>query len=99
MIEILQEVTDWGDIKVTNGIYHIDGAGHLVQHNDKVFKTPIKGFSKARRKFEKIGSRPEAKSRTAVIVKGSNGAEYMVDEGQCTCPGFKFRGTCKHTAK
>ena len=59
MIKIYQETTDWGDVKVANGIYHIDGNGHLVQHNDKVFTTPIKGFSKARRTFTKIGERDE----------------------------------------
>jgi len=33
------------------------------------------------------------------IVKGSKGAEYMVTLGagaSCTCPGFTFRGRCKH---
>jgi hypothetical protein len=59
MIDILQETTDWGKQPVANGIYHVNGAGQLVQHNDKVFKTPIKQFSKARRTFKKIGQRPE----------------------------------------
>ena len=57
MIKIYQETTEWGDVKVANGIYHIDGKGQLVQHNDKVFKNPLKGFSKARRTFTKIGER------------------------------------------
>lgn len=56
-IDILQEITDWGDEKVANGIYHVNENGHLVQHNDKIFKNPLKGFSKARRKFKKIGER------------------------------------------
>jgi len=53
MIEILQEVTDWGDQNIVNGIYHVNGAGQLVQHNDTVFKNPMKQFSKSRRKFKK----------------------------------------------
>jgi len=58
MIEILQEVTDWGDVKITNGIYHVNKkTGNLVQYNDKVFKSPLKQFSKSRRKFKKIGER------------------------------------------
>jgi uncharacterized Zn finger protein len=34
------------------------------------------------------------------IVQGSKGAEYLVTLGanaSCTCPGFTFRGRCKHT--
>lgn len=33
------------------------------------------------------------------IVQGSKGAEYVVTLGansSCTCPGFTFRGDCKH---
>ena len=30
MIEILQEVTDWGKYPVAKGVYHINSAGHLV---------------------------------------------------------------------
>ena len=96
MIEILQEVTDWGENPVANGVYHVNGAGHLVQHNDTVFKNPLKGFSKARRKFVKIGERPEEIAADVKVVKGSNGKEYYVQDGKCTCPGFKFRGNCKH---
>lgn len=96
MIEILQETTDWGNQPVANGIYHVNGAGQLVQHNDKVFMNPIKQFSKARRTFKKIGERPEAISNRAKIVIGSKGQEYIIEDDKCTCPGFKFRGECKH---
>ena len=33
------------------------------------------------------------------VVQGSKGAEYRVTLGansSCTCPGFTFRGDCKH---
>ena len=98
MIEILQEVTDWGKYSVANGVYHVNSAGHLVQHNDTVFKNPIKQFSKARRKFVKIGERPEEVESHVIKVEGSKGNIYYVDteKGTCTCPGFTFRGTCKH---
>lgn len=99
MIDILQEVTDWGDLKIANGIYHVNGAGQLVQHNDKVFKNPLKGFSKSRRKFKKIGEREEELPSGVVTVQGSNGKVYYIEDGKCTCPGFKFRGNCKHTDK
>ena len=59
MIQILQEVTDWGEHDIPNGIYHVNEAGHLVQYNDKVFNKPLKLFSKSRRKFKKLGERNE----------------------------------------
>jgi len=96
VIEILQEVTDWGDYSVANGIYHVNSAGQLVQHNDTVFKNPIKQFSKARRQFVKIGERPEEFSKNVIVVKGSNGNTYTIEDGKCSCPGFTFRGDCKH---
>jgi|TARA_B110000444_G_scaffold255169_1_gene288992 hypothetical protein len=96
MIEILQEVTDWGKYTVANGVYHINSAGQLVQHNDKVFKNPIKQFSKARRKFTKIGERAEELSADVVQVQGSNGKVYTIEDGKCSCPGYTFRGNCKH---
>ena len=96
MIEILQETTDWGKYPVANGIYHVNGAGHLVQHNDKVFKNPIKQFSKSRRKFTKIGEREEELAPGVITVQGSNGKVYTIDNGKCSCPGYTFRGNCKH---
>ena len=32
MIEILQEVTDWGKYKVNNGVYHVNSSGNLVAY-------------------------------------------------------------------
>jgi predicted nucleic acid-binding Zn finger protein len=96
MIEILQEVTDWGKYPVVNGIYHVNSAGQLVQHNDKVFKNPIKQFSKSRRKFTKIGERPEQIDKDIIVVKSSSGKTYTIEDGNCSCPGFTFRGNCKH---
>ena len=96
MIEILQEITDWGDQKIANGIYHVNGAGQLVQYNDKVFKNPMKQFSKSRRKFTKIGEREEALAPGVKTVQGSNGKVYTIDNGKCSCPGYTFRGNCKH---
>ena len=64
------------------------------------FKEGIKGFDKRGRKFEIVKPNPfKVKTQSNLItVKGSNGKEYTVDPeaGTCTCPGFTFRGTCKH---
>ena len=96
MIEILQEVTDWGKYPVANSVYHVTSAGQLVQHNDKVFKNPIKQFSKSRRKFKKIGERPETFDSDVITVQGSNGKTYTIQDGKCSCPSYTFRGNCKH---
>ena len=104
MIEILQEVTDWGKYKVNNGVYHVNGAGKLVgyQVNQdselQVLKVPSTQFSKSGRKFKKIGERAEELAKHIIEVQGSKGNVYYVDtvKQTCTCPGFTFRGNCKH---
>ena len=96
MIDILQEITDWGKYPVANGVYHVNSAGQLVQHNDKVFKNPSKQFSKSRRKFTKIGERPEELAADVIVIKSSSGKTYTIEDGKCSCPGYTFRGNCKH---
>jgi|TARA_Y100000389_G_scaffold48997_1_gene44591 hypothetical protein len=106
-IDVLREVTQWDEPSLTanNGIYWVNRAGHLVafqspnSDNRTVFKNPLKGFSKSRRKFEKIGSLDESLPADTITVQGSNGETYTITDGVCSCPGFKFRGKCKHTAQ
>jgi len=84
MIEVLQETTDWGDAPVANGIYHVNASGHLVQHNDKKFKSPIKGFDKRGRKFNKIDQYEDLsqpKTSNVIIVQGSKGNTYTIEDG------------------
>ena len=104
MIDILQEVTDWGKYKVNNGVYHVNSAGKLVAYQPDIdapvqtLNVPSTQFSKVRRKFKKIGERPEELNKNIIEVKGSNGNVYLVDteKNTCTCPGFTYRGYCKH---
>jgi len=103
MIEVLREVTDWqGQGNINNGIYHVNSKGWLVGYQPnsdspyREFKNPMKLFSKARRKFEKIGERPEEGGVDTITVKGSKGETYVIQDGECSCPGFRFRGDCKH---
>lgn len=105
MIEILQEITDWGKYKVNNGIYHVNSAGKLVAYQPnaeselQVLNVPSTQFSKARRKFKKIGSYPEITNEPHVkLIEGSNGNTYSLDteKGTCSCPGYTYRGNCKH---
>ena len=85
--------------------YLLDGTTLVayIKVNETVpfyFKNGIKNFDKRGRKFEKADSKQfKAKVDTALIeVKGSKGNSYWVDPEAktCTCPGFTFRGNCKH---
>ena len=73
------------------------------------FKNPIKGFSRSGRKFEEVQLdwstllqvhvKTEPQPNFIKKVQGSKpGVTYEVntDENTCTCPGFSFRGKCKH---
>ena len=89
-------------------IYLLDG-NNLVSYIKSgetepfYFKNPIKGFDKRGRKFVTVTPNPfKVKTQSNLItVKGSNGKEYTVDPDAktCTCPGFTFRGSCKHLGK
>ena len=68
------------------------------------FKNGIKGFDKRGRKFEKVDDSLFTqfwKPSNVIIVQGSKGNTYEVDPEvkTCTCPGFTFRGACKHVAE
>jgi hypothetical protein len=71
------------------------------------FKTPIR-IDKRGRKFDKLEDnpfdsifsvvQPQETSANVKEIEGSKGAKYIldVDAKTCTCPGFTYRGTCKH---
>jgi len=70
----------------------------------KKFKNPISFDTRGRTFVELEDSQPDP----AVITRtGSKGEVYHItqDKSQgwrgwsCTCPGFKFRGSCKHVAE
>jgi hypothetical protein len=65
------------------------------------FKNPIKGFDKRGRKFKpgNIDLFTEKKAQNGRTVIGSSGQAYTVTEDSCTCPGFTYRGSCKHMAE
>ena len=89
-------------------IYLLDG-NNLVSYIKSgetepfYFKNPIKGFDKRGRKFATVTPNPfKVKTKSNLItVKGSNGKEYTIDPEAktCNCPGFTFRGACKHLAE
>lgn len=104
-MEALKEVTDWGKNITSNHTYLLDGTNLVayIKFGDNTpfyFKNPIKGFDKRGRKFEAVKPNPFTvkKQSNTVAVQGSKGQTYYVDPDAktCSCPGFIFRGTCKH---
>jgi hypothetical protein len=101
----IKEITDWGSAKAPNHTYLVDGNNLIayIKQGESApfyFKNPIKGFDKRGRKFATVTPNPfKVKAQSNLIkVKGSNGNEYTIDPEAktCNCPGFTFRGACKH---
>lgn len=97
-----KEITDWD---TPNHTYLLDGTNLLayIKHGESqpfYFKNPIKGFDKRGRKFIELDDNPFTVTVSSSLreVKGSKGNSYFVNniEHTCTCPGFTFRGKCKH---
>jgi hypothetical protein len=106
-MEAVKEITKWADGTTANHTYLLDGDkmvayipfGKTIQ---TIFKNPIR-IDKRGRKFEKLKTNPfKLKTKVEsnlVEVQGSKGNVYYVDPEAktCTCSGYTFRGTCKHT--
>jgi hypothetical protein len=103
-MQAYKETTVWNDITNINHTYLLDGdkmVAYIKFGNSDpfYFKAPIR-IDKRGRKFEALTVNPfEAKVKSSLIeMQGSKGNVYYVDpdEKTCTCPGFTFRGSCKH---
>lgn len=97
-----KEITEWS---TPNHTYLLDGNNLIAYIKEGettpfYFKNPIKGFDKSKRKFIELTDNPFEVTLSSTLreVKGSKGNTYFVndDEHTCTCPGFTFRGKCKH---
>jgi hypothetical protein len=100
---VLKEVTKW-EGTVPNHTYLLDGSKMVAYIREGTtepfyFTKPIE-FSKRKREFIVLKKNPfKTKMKSITIqVKGSKGAVYEVDPEAktCTCPGFTYRGNCKH---
>lgn len=102
----MRETTVWSDGSDCNHLYLLDGdkcLGYVAKgtNQHKVFTRPLR-FDLRGRTFEFVKEyKAPAKNSCIQTVKGSKGETYEVntEEGTCTCPGFKYRGTCKHVAE
>jgi hypothetical protein len=111
-MKIIEEITDWDtEYAVPNHVYVVnDSKDKMFAYVAvgsvcvKEFNKPIK-FSVSRRKFKEVANTwgytvDEQPAGRTWTVAGSKGAEYTVTEldgaKTCNCPGFRFRGACKH---
>lgn len=102
----VKEITVWDDVKrQPNHIYLMEGSKAIAympfgEGKPFYFKNGIT-LDKRGRKFEELKKNPfkEVKVESTVVkVQGSKGNTYEVDveARTCTCPGFQYRGNCKH---
>ena len=112
-MKVVQETTDWGTVTSPNHVYFLNDSrdkmfAYLPKGSSQVkqFKSPISFYTRGRQFREVPNSWGYEPGRTAGrtwTVAGSKGAEYTVTElnGQvtCSCPGYKFRGACRHVTQ
>jgi SWIM zinc finger len=111
MSQAYRETTEWVDAPQSiNHTYLLEGDKMIAYIRSQTtvpyyFKKPIT-ISRAGRRFELVEPNPFENVPQAVIeqtsevreIEGSKGNKYYlnVDDKTCTCPGFTYRGTCKH---
>jgi hypothetical protein len=108
-MEAVREVTIWTgvDYRQPNHDYLLDGdkvVAYRPWGTGEIRK--LSGnlkIDRRGRKFVKLVPNPftglAKKAEPMVVeIKGSKGNSYFlnVEEKSCTCPGFTFRGECKH---
>lgn len=111
-MKVLKEVTNWDvDYKQPNHTYLLDGdkiVAYRVHHDGEVRVSPSRKIKldQRYRKFEESkyvaadwpGVSASTTDPAVKQVQGSNGKIYTIDleKESCSCPGFAFRGACKH---
>jgi hypothetical protein len=107
-----KETTVWEDGATNiNHTYLLDGDKMIAYMRSQTsvpfyFKKPIP-ISRSGRKFELVEPNPfdlvpevvvEQKDADIEEIEGSKGNKYYLNvvDKTCTCPGYTYRGTCKH---
>lgn len=108
----MQEVTEW-TTPTPNHIYVFDDSMNSAiayvpegSRTVKKFKNPI-AIDRRGRKFVELEEDARVPDPEVITRTGSKGEVYYItqDKSQgwkgwsCTCPGFTFRGSCKHVAE
>lgn len=106
-MKLFRETTDWD---TPNHTYILDDSkqyayGYSVLGTEPIymFKKPIR-FDIRGRKFVFVqnyaGEETAVREIVSVQVEGSKGVDYTViledEKATCTCPGFQYRGDCRH---
>ena len=104
-MEAVIETTVWNDSNNANHTYLLDGTKMVAyisvgSTTPFYFKKPIT-IDKRGRKFTPVKPNPfkAVKEKSTIIkVSGSKGNIYSIDteDKTCTCPGYTYRGSCKH---
>jgi hypothetical protein len=103
-MEAIKETTVWKSDYQPNHTYLLDGSkmvAYMPFHTGQPFYfSKPQSFDRRGRTFDKLKDNPFKKElkEERRKVEGSKGAVYWVDDAEktCTCPGFTFRGACKH---
>ena len=109
-MEALREVTVWKvDYRQPNHIYLFDGSKVVAYikwgEGEPIYFSRPGWFDRRGRKFVpadiKLFDKYEEQKSNLIEFTGSTGGTYYVDPDAktCTCPGFSFRGKCKHVEK
>jgi len=106
-MKIVQETTRWTD-SVANNLYLVtDNMEYIVAYvpqgsnSAQRFKKPIRWDSRGR--TFKILKEIAENDANSIIVEGSKGQKYTLTRANgtwsCTCPGYAYRGNCRHVAE
>lgn len=108
-MKILLETTVWKDSWTPNHVYVLnDSQTKMIAYVPagskivKKFSRPM-DFDRRGRTFVELDDTQDEPAPDTWSVPGSTGKTYTVSREQgmdytCTCPGFTYRGSCKHTA-
>lgn len=109
-MKIMLETTVWDSPGVPNHVYvfndSMSKAIAYVRAGTKEvfkFKKPLSIDTRGRTFVDLDDAEPDLPESDVIEVQGSKGAKYFLSKPEgswvCTCPGFTFRGNCRHLAE